>query len=294
MDLALIELYCRERTGADNNFSVTVTNVSDNSTVSDLAFSTTLQAAQDSKFTVNGLEIERSSNTVDDVVTGLTFNLNEVTSSAVTIDLSRDTTAVKENITGVVNAYNEFIDVIKLVQNPDSDDEEFGGTLINEQLVRNVKDKVYSALTGTSSTPGTDITALRSVGIAVDRYGKLQIDDAELNDALLNDFDEVVTMFTADTNNQSVFSTASKGLSGDVLTVIYDITKVGGMIEDQLDSAEDTIAQKEDRLKELDDQLSAVYDRYIRQFSVMESAVTEMNAIRDRIKQTFEYQSNSK
>ena len=281
-------------TGADNSFSVTVTNVSDNSTVSDLAFSTTLQAAQDSKFTVNGLEIERSSNTVDDVVTGLTFNLNEVTSSAVTIDLSRDTTAVKENITGVVNAYNEFIDVIKLVQNPDSDDEEFGGTLINEQLVRNVKDKVYSALTGTSSTPGTDITALRSVGIAVDRYGKLQIDDAELNDALLNDFDEVVTMFTADTNNQSVFSTASKGLSGDVLTVIYDITKVGGMIEDQVDSAEDTIAQKEERLKELDDQLSAVYDRYIRQFSVMESAVTEMNAIRDRIKQTFEYQSNSK
>ena len=69
-------------TGADNSFSVTVTNVSDNSTVSDLAFSTTFQAAQDSKFTVNGLEIERSSNTVDDVVTGLTFNLNEVTSSA--------------------------------------------------------------------------------------------------------------------------------------------------------------------------------------------------------------------
>ena len=140
-------------TGADNSFSVTVTNASDNSTVSDLAFSTTLQAAQDSQFTVNGLQIERSSNTVNDVVTGLTFNLNEVTSSAVTLDLSRDTTAVKENITGVVNAYNEFIDVIKLVQNPDSDDEEFGGTLINEQLVRNVKDKVYSALTGTSSTP---------------------------------------------------------------------------------------------------------------------------------------------
>ena len=282
-------------TGADNNFSVTVTNVSDNSTVSDLAFSTTLQAAQDSKFTVNGLEIERSSNTVDDVVTGLTFNLNEVTSSAVTIDLSRDTTAVKENITGVVNAYNEFIDVIKLVQNPDSDDEEFGGTLINEQLVRNVKDKVYSALTGTSSTPGTDITALRSVGIAwlIDmENSKLMTLNSMMR--LLNDFDEVVTMFTADTNNQSVFSTASKGLSGDVLTVIYDITKVGGMIEDQLDSAEDTIAQKEDRLKELDDQLSAVYDRYIRQFSVMESAVTEMNAIRDRIKQTFEYQSNSK
>ena len=102
---------------------------------------------------------------------------------------------------------------------------------INEQLVRNVKEQVYSALAGHMPlqrlVPTT--TASRSVGIAVDRYGKLQIDDAELNDALLNDFDEVVTMFTtADTNNQSVFSTASKGLSGDVLTVTpYDITKVG-------------------------------------------------------------------
>ena len=67
-------------------FSVTVTNVSDNSTVSDLAFSTTLQSAQDSQFTVNGLQIERDSNSVDDVVTGLTFSFTEVTSSPVTID----------------------------------------------------------------------------------------------------------------------------------------------------------------------------------------------------------------
>ena len=281
-------------TGADNSFSVTVTNVSDNSTVSDLAFSTTLQAAQDSKFTVNGLEIERDSNSVDDVVTGLTFSFTEVTSSPVTLDLTRDTTTIKDNITGLVNAYNEFVDVINLVQDADSDDEEFGGTLINEHMVRQIKDKVYRTLVDTSSTPGDDITALRDLGIEVDRYGKLQLDESDLDDALLNKFDQVVTMFTADTNNQTVFSTASKGLSGDVLTIIYDITKVGGLIETQLDSTEDAIAEREEKLKELEELMSEVYDRYIKQFSVMESAVTEMNSIRERIQQTFEYQSNSK
>jgi len=281
-------------TGADNSFSVTVTNVSDNSTVSDLGFSTTLQAAQDSKFTVNGLEIERDSNSVDDVVTGLTFSFTEVTSSPVTLDLTRDTTTIKDNITGLVNAYNEFVDVINLVQDSDSDDEEFGGTLINEQMVRQIKDKVYRTLVDTSSTPGDDITALRDLGIEVDRYGKLQLDESDLNDALLNKFDQVVTMFSADTNNQTVFSTASKGLSGDVLTIIYDITKVGGLIETQLDSTEEAIAEREEKLKELEELMSEVYDRYIKQFSVMESAVTEMNSIRERIQQTFEYQSNSK
>ena len=281
-------------TGADNSFSVTVTNVSDNSTVSDLAFSTTLQSAQDSQFTVNGLQIERDSNSVDDVVTGLTFSFTEVTSSPVTIDLTRDTTTIKDNITGLVNAYNEFVDVINLVQDADSDDEEFGGTLINEQMVRQIKDKVYRTLVDTSSTPGDDITALRDLGIEVDRYGKLQLDESDLNDALLNKFDQVVTMFSADTNNQTVFSTASKGLSGDVLTIIYDITKVGGLIETQLDSTEEAIAEREEKLKELEELMSEVYDRYIKQFSVMESAVTEMNSIRERIQQTFEYQSNSK
>ena len=281
-------------TGADNSFSVTVTNVSDNSTVSDLAFSTTLQSAQDSQFTVNGLQIERDSNSVDDVVTGLTFSFTEVTSSPVTIDLTRDTTTIKDNITGLVNAYNEFVDVINLVQDADSDDEEFGGTLINEQMVRQIKDKVYRTLVDTSSTPGDDITALRDLGIEVDRYGKLQLDESDLDDALLNKFDQVVTMFSADTNNQTVFSTASKGLSGDVLTIIYDITKVGGLIETQLDSTEEAIAEREDKLKELEQLMTEVYDRYIKQFSVMESAVTEMNSIRERIQQTFEYQSNSK
>ena len=281
-------------TGADNSFSVTVTNVSDNSTVSDLAFSTTLQAAQDSKFTVNGLEIERDSNRVDDVVTGLTFSFTEVTSSPVTIDLTRDTTAIKDNINGLVNAYNEFVDVIDLVQDADSEDEEFGGTLINEQMVRQIKDKVYRTLVDTSSTPGDDITALRDLGIEIDRYGKLQLDETELDDALLNKFDQVVTMFSADTNNQTVFSTASKGLSGDVLTIIYDITKVGGLIETQLDSTEEAISEREEKLKELEELMTEVYDRYIKQFSRMESAVTEMNSIRERIQQTFEYQSNSK
>jgi flagellar hook-associated protein 2 len=282
------------KTGADNSFSVTVTNVSDNSSVSDLAFSTTLQSAQDSKFTVNGLEIERASNSVDDVVTGLTFSFTEVTSNPVTLDLTRDTTTIKDNITGLVNAYNEFVDVTNLVQDADSDDEEFGGTLINEQMVRQIKDKVYRTLVDTSSTPGDDIKALRDLGIEVDRYGKLQLDESDLDDALLNKFDQVVTMFTADTNNQTVFSTATKGLSGDVLTIMYDMTKVGGLIETQLDSTEDAIAEREDKLKELEQLMSEVYDRYIKQFSVMESAVTEMNSIRERIQQTFEYQSNSK
>ena len=70
-------------------------------------------------------------------------------------------------------------------------------------------------------------------------------------------------------------------MSGDVLTIIYDMTKVGGLIETQLDSTEEAIAEREDKLKELEQLMTEVYDRYIKQFSVMESAVTEMNSIRE-------------
>ena len=100
-------------TGADNNFSVTVTNVSDNSTVSDLLFQQLCRLHRILNLQLMDLRLKDQVIPLMMLSQVLTFNLNEVTSSAVTIDLSRDTTAVKENITGLVNAYNEFIDVIK-------------------------------------------------------------------------------------------------------------------------------------------------------------------------------------
>lgn len=98
-----------------------------------------LTAAQDAQFDFNGLSITRSSNTVSDLVTGVTFNLLQVDptpASPVTVTVSRDTQAVQTTIQNFVEQYNSLI---RFFQEQNFFNEETGesGLLIGDpQLVQ--------------------------------------------------------------------------------------------------------------------------------------------------------------
>ena len=94
-------------TGADQSFSLT----SDDGTgtaVTDVTFGTSLQTATDASFKVNGLTVSRSSNTVNDVIDGVTLDLYANTTGAARLDMNRDSAGIKSNIQGLVTAYNDF------------------------------------------------------------------------------------------------------------------------------------------------------------------------------------------
>ncbi len=71
------------------------------------------QAAQDALFKFNGVSVDRASNTVSDLVSGVTFNLlqntNGQTNPAFTVTVAPDTTGITNGITNFVNAYNNFL-----------------------------------------------------------------------------------------------------------------------------------------------------------------------------------------
>ena len=79
------------QTGADNSVSITSATVT---------FSLS-QAAQDASFTLDGIAITKSSNTVTDVITGTIITLESAGSG--TITLSSDTDTIKENIQSYVD-----------------------------------------------------------------------------------------------------------------------------------------------------------------------------------------------
>ena len=81
--------------GADNAFSVSTTLADP----TELAFSTPAgQTASDASLTINGITVSRTSNTIDDVITGVTFDLQTTTSSAATVLVSQDGTGLKTKI----------------------------------------------------------------------------------------------------------------------------------------------------------------------------------------------------
>ena len=237
-------------TGSTKSFTLT-------SAAAGLAFSNQVQAAGDAALTVDGLPVTRSTNEINDLLDGVTLRLSAVTAGAATLDLSRDTSGVGAKVDALVAAYNDLEDTLKVLSDPASDVEGFGGALDGDRLVQVVRSEVRRLFTGDSSTPGDSVRAARDVGLAIDRDGKMSLDASKLASALQSNYDEVVQMFSASKASHSVFSPEPAGLAGDAVT-------------------------------KLEARMTTLLERYTRQFSVMEAIVGNASSLRDSLAGTFE------
>jgi flagellar hook-associated protein 2 len=237
--------------------------------------------------------VTRSSNTVTDVIDGVTLDLYTSTSGAARIDLNRDTSGIKDNIKGLVTAYNDFEASVKILGDRKSEVEEFGGALAGESLLQTVRSQVRAMITDTSSTPGTTIKAARNVGLSMDRNGKLNLDESKLDTALQDNFAEVSTMFSAGTNNKSIYSSAPAGLAGDAIYKIEKMLRSTGAIDSKTKTNSTKIDAYKQDLDILEKRMQKLLDRYMSQFSMMESIVGSSTSTRESLKGTFDGMSNA-
>ena len=261
---------------------------------------TPLQTAQDAQLNINGLAITSETNTLSDVMPGLTLELFSptTTNTSAVLDLSRQTAGIKDKIEQLVTAYNDIEDTLSVLGDRDSADEEFGGTLAGDSLLQNVRSQVRSLLFGTvtvyqgddttQAALNPDVNAAWQVGISFDRYGKMTFDSAKLESALSTRFDQVVTFFTANRNGQSVYSTQPGGLAGEAVKKLDAMLRSTGVVAEQTGAANKKIAQYKEDLSQLEDRMQALLNRYIKQFAAMDSLVGSMNKTRDSLKSSFE------
>ena len=279
-------------TGATQSFTMGSDDGSGNA-VADVGFTNHLQTAADANFKVNGLTVTRSTNSISDVIDGVTLDLYTNTTGAARLDLNRETTGIKDNLKGLVTAYNDFEETLKILGDSGSEVEEFGGALAGESLLQTVRTQVRDFIINNSSSPGANIKAARDVGISFDRNGKLTLDETKLDKALQNHFGEVSTMFTAGANNQSIYSVASGGLAGDAVKRIEKMLLSTGLIDTQSKSATNQITKYKAELTLLEDRMEKLMTRYMNQFSVMESIVGSSTSMREGLKGSFEGMMNA-
>ena len=99
-------------------------------------------------------------------------------------------------------------------------------------------------------------------------------------------------MLTANTNNQSTFSAAPKGLALSAIEKLEGLIESGSVISDREANAREAIVGYEEDLVKLEAKMEAVYERYLTQFSAMESLVRQMNSTRDYLEGQFEMMAN--
>lgn len=169
-----------------------------------------LQKAQDAKFNFNGIDITRSSNSVDDLIVGVTFNLNNVDEKNSTtgalkesvITIGKDTDAVVKSLKSMVTAYN---DLISNVSTATSYDRENGvaGTLNGMSEITGIKRKLQNLFESSNS----DGKSLQSFGFSFTEKGVLSVDESKLKDTISKDYEGFKSFFTNSTEykNAGVF-----------------------------------------------------------------------------------------
>ena len=253
-----------------------------------ITFAQSVQTAQNAEFFVNGLQVQRSTNVISDVIDGVTLNLFTATTGAAQVELNRDTAGIKDSIKGLVAAHKEFEETLKILGDRDSPVEQFGGALAGDNLIKSIRAQVRDMITTLSTSPGASVKAARHVGLEFDKLGVLQLNEAKLDDALQTRFDEVVTMFSAGTNNQSLSSPDAAGLAGEAIKRLDRLLRFGNPIDSQSKRASEDVKRYEGDLEKLEDRMQKLLARYNAQFSVMESIVGNSTSMRTSLKSSFE------
>lgn len=174
--------------------------------------STETQHGQDAELTINGLTIYRATNTIDDVVTGLTLDLLKTTETdeTVTITVSDDKDFAEQNIRAFVDSYNAFLDVIEPIFGTIEEEDEDGdkttrkGSLSNDGLAKSILTQIRT-LIGSAVTGLVDsnLTSLTNIGIRTEIDGKLSINEDDFEEAFEDYFDDVQKLLAPHTTSDS-------------------------------------------------------------------------------------------
>ncbi len=145
-----------------------------------------ITAGQDAQLLVDGAYVEQSSNTVTDVIKGVTLELSEVSGSPVSIDVAL-------NVGGVVTAVGDLVDAFNAITDFVSDQASGAGAeegtlerpLAGDSVLRDMRASIRRALESTiDAAVGGSYQRLGDLGIEVNKEGKYDFDKSAFTDAM--------------------------------------------------------------------------------------------------------------
>ena len=178
--------------------------------------------------------IKRSSNTVDDVIHGMTLHLHDTGTAQ--INLTRDIESVKDKLNSMVDAYNAAVLYIK-EKTAYNEETETAGVLMGDYVVSTISSQLYSPLITQTSGFIIDIDSFLmagQIGLELDSDGVLSLDATAFDEAIAEDYTGVLALIGADKTGSSNSNTIEfYGASSNYTTAgAYDVEVVvsGGTI----------------------------------------------------------------
>ena len=215
-----------------------------------------LQKAQDAKFNFNGIDITRSSNSVDDLIIGVTFNLNNVDEKNSTtgalkesvITIGKDTDAVVKSLKSMVTAYNDLISNISTATSYDRENG-VAGTLNGMSEITGIKRKLQNLFESSNS----DGKSLQNFGFSFTEKGVLSVDESKLKDTISKDYEGFKSFFTNSTEYKNAGVFGKETINTNLNDISGKLKINGKEIEIKLNNGNDAVKNANELVRLIND-----------------------------------------
>ena len=242
--------------------------------------------AADASFTVNGTNFSRASNTVTDVIDGITLNLNKASGTAQTISVTRGNDISNETINTLVAAYNDVMNTYKTMTANSSNSDKpgnFANAPSTLSFINQIKEGFARGISYVSN--GTRQTmSLSGMGIDLQLDGTAKFNStsfatasaAGLRDILASG---VTAGYVSGTSNLNTFINAQ--------------VKTGGLLSSQINSETDAVRTLTKRQDDIQIRLNSIQNNLIAQYSALNALLFQLSSTSNSLTSALDALTNS-
>ncbi|MEP0235768.1 flagellar filament capping protein FliD [Roseibium sp.] len=238
------------------------------------AFTSELQSSQDAIITVDGIEVARDSNVIDDVIDGLTFSIYQETSDDdyISVEVAQSLTTIQDAIYTLVDTYNAYREWALTQQEVSS----AGGASDDAVLFGDSTMRLANTSIASSLATMIDGEGMSLLGLSYDSSNYLEVDDDTLSDALLNNLDamESLLLFDMETSSSDLALLARNTSMPDELSLEIEVDTDGNVSNVYVDGVEGLFEVSGTRIVGVD---GSIYDGISFVFTGTENQTVDMS-----------------
>lgn len=208
---------------------------------------------------VDGISITSTTNVISSALTGVTLTLKKE-GAAQTLDVAKDTSAVKDSVQKFVDAYNDVRKVIKTLGGK-------AASLDGETVLKSIERKLQTIFN--TNAVGLTYSHTSQIGIKTDpKSGDISLDAAKLDDALTANYSAVAELFSHATEGFAVrFEAAAK-----------EMISASGVIESRKEGITSRADYVSKQISNYEYRLSLTESRYRAQFTALDGLVSKLQS----------------
>ncbi len=260
-----------------------------------------VESALDAKLTIDGIPVTRETNSLDDLIQGVTLELHSISSKEIELEIKPDKDTIKDGIISFVGNYNQVLQKIHILTSNDAaviseldyltDDEKetakqnlgiFQGDTTFSQLKNRLQQIAMEAY---DTNGNSNLSLLAQIGISTNSSGfgggvnkaklrgYLEINEDNLDEALNGDVLQIKDLFGTDTDGDLIIDT---GAAFEMDRYINSYTQIGGLVATRISGLDNQINRAESDILNMNRKLDDKELELRIKFGRMESALKTM------------------